>query len=78
MDKGLTMTQTEKKIAAALAAVSAFMQQEEEALHAAVAAAMAPPKSGPAMDLNLWGQSGRQGMMQMRSLMQMRAFDRFR
>jgi Zn-dependent protease with chaperone function len=64
-------------MAAAMAAVSAFMQQEQEAYADAVAAAMAPPEP-PASDLNLWGQSGRQGMMTMRSLMQMKAFDRVR
>jgi hypothetical protein len=71
------MGNMEKKMAAAMAAVSAFMQQEQEAYAEAVAAAMAPPEP-PAIDLNLWGQSGRQGMMTMRSLMQMKAFDRVR
>ena len=71
------MGKMEKKMAAAMAAVSAYMQQEQEAYAEAVAAAMAPPKP-PAIDLNLWGQSGRQGMMTMRSLMQMKAFDRIR
>ena len=67
----------EKKMAAALAAVSAYMQQEQEAYAEAVAAAMEPPKP-PAIELNLWGQSGRQSMMAMRNLMQMKAFDRLR
>ena len=71
------MGNMEKKMAAALAAVSAYMQQEQEAYADAMAAAMAPP-APPAIDMNLWGQSGRQGMMTMRSLMQMKAFDRFR
>jgi hypothetical protein len=71
------METMEKKMAAALAAVSAYMQQEQEAYADTMAAAMAPPKP-PAIEMNLWGQSGRQGMMTMRSLMQMRAFDRFR
>ncbi len=71
------METMEKKMAAALAAVSAYMQQEQEAYADALAAAMAPPKP-PAIEMNLWGQSGRQGMMTMRSLMQMKAFDRFR
>ena len=64
-------------MAAALAAVSAYMQQEQEAYAEAMAAAMVPPEP-PAIEMNLWGQSGRQGMMTMRSLMQMKAFDRFR
>ncbi|MEJ2154159.1 MAG: hypothetical protein P8X96_02390 [Desulfobacteraceae bacterium] len=67
----------EKKIAAALAAVSAYMQQEQEAYAEAVNKAMEGPKA-PAIELNLWGQSGRQGMMTMRNLMQMKGFDRSR
>jgi hypothetical protein len=71
------MGNMEKKIAAALAAVSAYMQQEQEAYAEAMSAAMAPPRP-PAIELNLWGQSGRQSMMAMRNLMQMKAFDRLR
>ena len=67
----------EKKTAAALAAVSAYMQQEQEAYAEAVQEAMEGPRA-PAIELNHWGQSGRQGMMTMRNLMQMKAFDRFR
>lgn len=70
------MTQMEKKMAAALAAVSAYMQQEQEAYAEALAAAIEGPKA-PAIELNLWGQSGRQGMMTMRNLMQLKAFGRF-
>ena len=69
------MDSMEKKMAAALAAVSAYMQQEQEAYAEAVAAAMEPPQP-PAVEFNYWGQSGRQGMMQMRSLMQLKAFNR--
>ena len=71
------MEKMEKKMAAALAAVSAFMQQEQEAYAEALAAA-AEPKAPPVVASNLWGQSGRQSMMAMRNLMQMKAFDRFR
>jgi hypothetical protein len=66
-----------KKMAAALAAVSAYMQQEQEAYAEALAAAAEPP-APPAVTSNLWGQSGRQSMMAMRNLMQMKAFDRMR
>ncbi len=65
----------QKKMGAALAAVTAYLQDEE---------AMAPgrqqgsPLSGPQPRLNLWAQSGRQEMMNMRTLIQMRAFDRCR
>lgn len=74
---GELMDTIEKKMAAALAAVSAYMQQEQEAYAEAMAAAMEGPK-GPAIELNLWGQSGRQGIMAMRNMMQMKAFDRTR
>jgi hypothetical protein len=74
---GESMEKMEKKIAAALAAVSAYMQQEQEAYAEAVNKAMEGPKA-PAIELNLWGQSGRQGMMTMRNLMQMKGFDRSR
>ena len=71
------MKNMEKKMAAALAAVSAYMQQEQEACAEALAAAV-EHKAPPAMGPNLWGQSGRQSMMAMRNLMQMKVFDRLR
>lgn len=71
------MTDVEKKMAAALAAVSAYMQQEEEAFRQQSASTMAPAPTPP-IDLNLWGLSGRQEMMTMRRLIQMRTFDRLR
>jgi hypothetical protein len=71
------MSDREKKMAAAMAAVSAYLQQEEEACHQQLTAAAAPPKrQAPQMTINLWGQSGRQSMMQMRNLMQVKAFQR--
>ncbi|MDA8140809.1 MAG: hypothetical protein M0036_19345 [Desulfobacteraceae bacterium] len=89
------MSDKEKKMAAALAAVSAYLQQEEEYLARQTAAAApslsrdedriqpfpaaAPAssqKTAPAPALNLWGQSGRQSMMQLRNLMQLRGFHR--
>lgn len=72
------MTCKEKKMAAALAAVTTYIQQEEEACYAQMAAAAAPPKSAPAAPVNLWGVSGRQAMMQMGQLMQLKAFGRIR
>ena len=74
---GEPMDTMEKKMAAALAAVSAYMQQEQEAYADEITKAMEGPKT-PAIELNLWGQSGRQSMMAMGNLMQMKAFDRFR
>jgi hypothetical protein len=72
------MTRKEKKMAAAMAAVSAYMQLEKEAADEAVAAATVSAPQALRFDMNLWGMAGRQSMMQMRNLMQMRAFDRFR
>ena len=70
------MAGMEKRMAAALAAVNAYIQQEEETVCAQMAATVAAPP--PAAQLNMWGMSGRQEMMAMRRLIQMRAFDRFR
>ena len=70
------MAEMEKKMAAALAAVNAYIQQEEETACAQLAATLAAPS--PTAQVNMWGMSGRQEMMAMRRLIQMRAFDRFR
>jgi hypothetical protein len=69
------MDANEKRLAAALAAVTAYIQTEEEAL------VMPPPERPQPRRFdqgNLWGLSGRQGMMQMRNLMQMKTFNRLR
>jgi len=63
-------------MAAALAAVNAYLQQEEETVYAQLAANNVP--SSQTIQQNMWGMSGRQEMMAMRRLIQMRAFDRFR
>jgi hypothetical protein len=76
MEMGTIMTEKEKLMAAALAGVAAFMQQEEEALHQQLAAMTAPPPEKPASELNLWGHSGRQSMMQLRQMMQLKALHR--
>jgi len=73
---GDLMAGIEKKIAAALAAVNMYIQQEEEAVCAQLAAPVAPPT--PSVQSNIWAMTGRQEMMAMRRLIQMRAFDRFR
>jgi hypothetical protein len=72
----------DKKIAAALAAVTAYIHSEQEALM--MAAPVSQPGLAPAgptpvekiviRDSNPWGASGRQAQMQMRSLMQMKSF----
>jgi hypothetical protein len=66
----------DKKAAAALAAVTQYIQSEEEMVAAQAMAdrqAAQPPAAG-AVSVNLWGLNGRQAMMQMRNLMQLRAF----
>ena len=64
-----------KKKAAAISAVISYIKTEEEAL------SMQPGVVTHRADfvsrqvsLNLWGVSGRQSLMQMRNLMQMKAF----
>ncbi|MDX2452453.1 hypothetical protein [Desulfosarcina sp.] len=69
------MEANEKRLAAALAAVSAYIQTEEEAL---VMPAPKRPEPRRFEQGNLWGLAGRQGMMQMRNLMQMKTFNRLR
>ena len=66
------MDENNKKLVAATSAVFRYIQQEEEAIHT---------QPFPAADVNtisgklrLWGLSGRQAQMQMRNLMQMKAF----
>jgi hypothetical protein len=69
------MDANEKRVAAALAAVATYIQTEEEAL------VMPPPQKPQPRQFdqgNLWALSGRQGMMQMRGLMQMKTFNRLR
>lgn len=70
------MADKNKKMAAALAAVSAYLQQDEEAAarQALESAAALSPEAG----LSQWSVSGRQEMMAMRRLVQLRVFDRFR
>ncbi len=69
------MEANEKRLAAALAAVSFYIQTEEEAL---VATPPAKPEPRRFEQGNLWALSGRQGMMSMRNLMQMKTFNRLR
>lgn len=65
------MGKKSKKMAAALAAVNAYLQQEAEAAYLEQqAAAAAAAKAGPSM----WAISGRQEMMTFRRMLQLRAF----
>lgn len=65
----------DKSKIAAIAGVMAYIKEEEEALCLqavqAPAAAQAPAAPAPP---KLWGISGRQAQMQLRSLMQAKAF----
>ena len=66
----------DKKMAAALAAVTYYIESEEEMALAQAAAGRGgvQPAASAAVAINLWGLSGRQAMMQMRNQMQMRGF----
>jgi hypothetical protein len=67
------MTDTQKKIAAAIAAVTQYLQDEEQAVlqSETMGAGPAAPSA-----LKLWALNGRQAQMQLRNLMQLRAFGR--
>ncbi|MBW2569392.1 MAG: hypothetical protein JRD93_11535 [Deltaproteobacteria bacterium] len=73
------MMENKKKIVAAISAVMNYIKTEEEILCVQPAEALeqVPYSSGP-VQLNLWGIGGRQAQMQMRSLMQMKAFSRIK
>ena len=64
---------TDKKIAAAIAAVTAYLKTEEEMI-AMQAADTARAASAMPVAVNMWGISGRQAIMQIRNMMQMKAF----
>ena len=70
------MADTQKKMAAALAAVNAYLQMEEQAAAEAAAQRMEDQAVRPVQ--NLWSQCGRQEMMTMRRLIQLRTFTSFR
>ena len=66
------MKLSQKKLAAAIAAVNAYISMEEQAF---VMAAVGIPKK-PQRDTRTapWGQSGRRDTMQLRNMMQLRSF----
>ena len=70
---GESMAGNRKKIAAALAAVNLYLQQEE----AAAQEIQAPPQGPRSPEFSQWAQSGRQEMMALRKLIQLRVFTRF-
>ena len=64
------MNKDKKKRAAAIAAVTAYIKSEEEMF------AVTGPKPAPFRKERsyIWGMGGRQSQMQIRNLMQLRAF----
>jgi hypothetical protein len=67
------MSDTQKKIVAAMAAVMQYLKAEAELASLQFAAEAAPAVSGGP---RLWALNGRQAQMQLRSLMQLRTFGR--
>jgi hypothetical protein len=67
------MADAKKKMAAALAAVNLYLQQEEST--AAELQTAEDRAAGP--QFSPWAHSGRQDMMAMRRLIQLRTFTRF-
>ncbi len=70
-------TQQSQKMAAAISAVFGYIRSQEDA--AALAMSMDELVAGPVVEpsippVKLWGVSGRQEMMSMRNLMQLRTF----
>jgi hypothetical protein len=65
------MTLNQKELAAAIAAVNAYISTEEQAFTMAVLGV--PSKKRQDTRMAPWGQSGRREMMQMRNMMQLRS-----
>lgn len=63
--------ENKKKMAAVLAAVTAYIKTEEE-MAAGIGVIEAPPVTYT--HTGVWGASGRQAQMQLRNLMQLRTF----
>lgn len=68
-----------KKITAAVSAVMSYLEEEAAVIQAAPRE-ISEPVSRPASSapVSFWGVSGRQAQMQMRNLMQLKAFHRLR
>ena len=66
--------ETDKKLAAAFAAVTAYLKSEEEMIAMQAMSAADTARAPAPVSANLWAMSGRQAMMQMGNLMQMKAF----
>jgi hypothetical protein len=66
--------QIDKKTVAAIAAVMSYLKTEEEIFAMQAVSAPAASRAAAPISINLWGISGRQAMMQMRNMMQMKIF----
>lgn len=67
-----------QKMAAAISAVFSFIRSEEDALALSITEPPAPETVAASLpvQVKLWGVSGRQDIMSMRTLMQLRSFGR--
>jgi hypothetical protein len=65
-----------KKTVAAVSAVMLYLAQEQEAIQMSLWQQAPAIPAEPPIPSSLWGQSGRQALMQMGHLMQMRTFQR--
>lgn len=66
--------QIDKKKVAAIAAVMSYLKTEEEIRAMQTVSAPAAARPATPISINLWGMSGRQAMMQMRNMMQLKVF----
>ncbi|MBF0118653.1 MAG: hypothetical protein HQK79_07435 [Desulfobacterales bacterium] len=67
----------DKKRVAAIIAVLSYLKAEEEPMQMQVEATSLPKQANEMLGaINLWRVSGRQSQMQMRSLMQMKTFQK--
>jgi len=67
-----------KKITAAVSAVMSYLEEEAAAMAAPQEISAPVPGPVPSAPVSFWGASGRQAQMQMRNLMQLKAFHRLR
>jgi hypothetical protein len=68
-----------KKTTAAISAVMSYLEEEAASIQAVPQEISEPAASfAPPAPVSFWGVSGRQTQMQMRNLMQLKAFHRLR
>ena len=64
----------DKKKAAAIAAVISYLKTEEEMMAMQAMSVPAAAQAAAPVSMNMWAMSGRQAMMQMRNMMQMKVY----